>query len=317
MNTQGYAYEEYIAEREYNYDDEGLFGVSPEQIMDGMRKNVSFMRTKTYKYGRVLESEIFPYWSSPRSARRARATKPTREAIEKVNRMNLVKKISRYANANFDETDYWATFGWAARPASMEEAYRDTINFLARLKRIYQKAGAEFRYIYVIEWGEEIRPHVHLILSGGVTREAIESKWKGGARKQTRALQPDDMGVTGLAHYFVKLKNCERKWNHSNNLKLPVPTIADNKITHRGIAKIVSSEEDAREFFEKIYPGYELKELKIKYSDVVAGVYVYATMAKALCADCINRTGGKCGVFVREKPLKRRTCHRYEKRRKR
>lgn len=308
-----YGAEDFYAEHEYDYEGAGLFASDAEEISRRMHGSVAFMRAKTYKYGRVLEAEIFPYWSSAAPSRRARKNRPTREAMEKVNRQNLVKKISRYANNNFDEGDYWATFGWAEKPANMDTAYREVTNFLARLKRLYAKAGAEMKYIYVIEWGENIRPHVHLILSGGVRREDIEGKWKGGSRKQVRALQPDELGVTGLAHYFVKLKNCERRWNHSNNLRLPEPTIADNKVTRRGIERVLKSEEQAREYFESIYPGYELKELKIKYSDIVAGVYCYVVMSKTLCADCRNRSRGKCAVFVREKPLKRRVCMKYIK----
>lgn len=302
---------EEIYTSEYEYAG-GLFDPREDMLAD-IRRGDMFMRTKTYKYGRVLEAEIFPMWRNRRAAARVAKAKPTTAAMERINHLNTVKKISRYINANFTEQDLWATFGWDEDnlPGSTDAAWKELNNFLRRLKRAYKKAGAEFKALYVLEYGRDIRSHVHMVLSGGVPREIIEEKWKGGGRKQTRALQPDKMGCTGLAHYFGKNKRCERKWHHTQNLIMPQPTISDGKITKRGAEKILESEQQAKEYFERIYPGYEFNGIDIRFSEMVSGVYCYATMSRTLCADCANRKRTKCAVYPKEQPLIRRICSRY------
>ncbi|MBQ9709479.1 MAG: hypothetical protein IJV67_02535 [Clostridia bacterium] len=299
---------EYIYTNEYEAG--GLFG---GDLMEDIRTGDMFMRTKTYKYGRVLEAEIFPMWRNKRAAARAAKVKPTTAAMERINHLNTVKRISRYINANFTDQDLWATFGWDDDnlPGSTEAAWKELNNFLRRLKRAYKKTGAEFKALYELVYGCDIRSHVHMVLSGGVSREIIEEKWKGGGRKQTRALQPDKMGYTGLAHYFGKNKRCERKWHHTQNLILPQPTVADGKVTKRGAEKIIESADKQREYFEKLYPGYELMDIDVRYSEVVSGVYCYVTMSRTLCADCVHRKRGKCSIYPKEQPLIRRSCSRY------
>lgn len=302
---------EEIYTNEYEYAG-GLFA-NREDLIEDIRTGDMFMRTKTFKYGSVLEAEIFPMWKNRRAAARAMKEKPTTAAMERINHLNTVKKMSRYINANFTECDLWATFGWDddKLPHNTEEAWKDMGNFIKRLKRLYKKAGVEFKALYVLEYGKNIRSHIHMVVSGGVPREAIEGKWKGGGRKQTRALQPDKMGCTGLAHYFGKNKRCERKWHHTQNLIMPQPTISDGKITKRGAERILENEEKAKEYFEKLYPGYECMGIDIRYSDIVSGVYVYTAMSKTLCANCCHRRGRRCEIYTHEQPLIRRSCSNW------
>lgn len=74
------------------------------------------------------------------------------------------------------------------------------------------------------------------------------------------------------------------------DLKLPAASITDNKFKRRDVEKIAKDYEEARQVFEKAYPGYELNSLHVRYSDTISGVYIYASMSKTLCADCANQT---------------------------
>lgn len=290
------------------------------EILDNLRREVGFMRTKTFKAGRVLEAEIFPYWNVRRCASRARRHTPTKAVQEKINKINVQKKISRYINANFTEEDLWGTFSYddAHLPDTIEDAVKDIARYIKKLRYHYQKRGLRFEYLYVTEFskeeGEKIRAHHHIILTGGLERDQIERLWIYGGRRQVRRLQMDKMGFTGLAHYFAKGKPGKMKWNHSHGLKLPAASIADNKFKRRDVEKIAKDYEEARQVFEKAYPGYELNSLHVRYSDTISGVYIYASMSKTLCADCANRRGNTCMREGRNKggfSLKHYSCAFY------
>ena len=288
-----------------------------DEILDGLRKSVAFMRVKTYKAGPVLEAEVFPYWNSPKQAERARRHRPTSAAQSKINRINNRKKIARYINANFSEADYWGTFSYDDEhlPSDIEKAAGDIAKYIKRLRYHYKKRGLKFEYLYVTEHKRDekgsIRAHHHIILSGGVSRDLIEKLWNLGGRRQVRRLQPDKMGFTGLANYFSKGVKGEMKWNHSHGLKLPEPVISDTKFKRRQIERILRDFESSKAMFESAYPGYELNSLEVRYSEAVAGVYAYAAMSKTLCADCANRRRTRCAKGAGD--IKQYTCAAYLK----
>jgi len=261
-----------------NYTDEEKF----ELFRSG---DIRLFRTKTIKSGKMLECEIYPLLNSP-AVNRAKERKPSRTAQENLNHANSKKKVIRYLNANFTDADLWGTFGYDDMnlPETVEEAKRIFRNFLGRIKRLYKKHEQVFKYFYVTEWkqdGEKVRCHHHVVLSGGVSRDEIERLWKCGGYPQTRRLRvKDDCGLTGLASYLAKGKSYERASGHSLNLKPPVETIADKKITKRQAEKITLNRNDAPGIFEKLYRGYTFRNVTVKRSDYVAGVYIYANMYK-------------------------------------
>jgi len=245
--------------------------------------DIRLFRTKTIKSGKMLECEIYPLLNS-NAATRAKKHKPSRAAQENLNHANAKKHMTRLTNANFTDFDLWGTFGYddAHLPETLEDAKKLFGNFLKRLKTLYKKHGQVFKYLFVTEWkrdGETVRCHHHVILSGGVSRDLIERTWKCGGYPQTRRLRvKDDCGLTGLASYLAKGKSYERAWGHSRNLKPPVETIADKKISKRRAEKITLNRNDAPAVFEKLYRGYTFRDVVVKRSDYVAGVYIYAHM---------------------------------------
>lgn len=264
---------------------------TPEELIESLRHgDVYRYRTKTIKAGNLLELEIFPVWKAG-EAKRAKNTQPSRKAQENLNHKNTRKKIMRLTNANFDNGDLWGTFGYDddRLPATPEAARKDIVNFFRRVKRLRAKRGLPaLRYLYVTEWREdgkegekEIRCHHHFIMSGDMDRDEIEGLWKGGAYPQTRRLRvKEDCGLNGLAAYLSKGSRFEKMWGRSTNLKPPKESVADRKITPRQAEKITVDENAAPAIFEKACTGYTFRDMEIKRSEWVAGVYIYVQLYK-------------------------------------
>jgi hypothetical protein len=281
----------YVCEGQLSLFDLDLLPIecqTPEERLESLRhRDVYRYRTKTVKAGNMLECEIFPIWNA-QEAKRARKAMPSSKAQENLNHKNTKKKIMRLANVNFKDGDLWGTFGYDKNslPDSPEAARKDIVNFMRRLKRAYKKQGLPLKYIYVTERGrdgaeesEAPRCHHHVIMSGGLDRDTIESLWKGGAYPQTRRLRvKEDCGLNGLAAYISKGGRCEKTWAHSVNLKPPIETVADKKITPRQAEKIIIDENAAPALFEKVCKGYSFRDIEIKRSEFVAGVYMYVQM---------------------------------------
>ena len=280
----------YSSEAYLDLFDRSFFAETPEERIESLKsKGIFRYRVKTIKAGKMLECEIFPIWPTQAEASRAKKALESRAAQKNLNDKNTRKKIIRLANNNFTDADLWGTFGYddCNVPASPEQAQRDIVNFIRRIKRRRKKEGLPpIRYIYVTEWkqeadeeGGEIRVHHHIIFSGDLDRDEVEKMWNGGAYPQTRRLRvKDDCGLTGLACYISKGKRGQKRWGHSTNLKMPVPTVADRKITRRQVEKLALDENGAPAFFEKVYPGYCFNSFQAKHSGFVAGAYIYVVM---------------------------------------
>lgn len=95
------------------------------------------IRNKKTISGPMLEVDYYPIFSDGRRIpTRAPKTKRSTEAQERYNRAQAKKKIVRLVNANFDNTDFFIhpTYeDWQA-PQTEEEARRDIVNYLRRIK---------------------------------------------------------------------------------------------------------------------------------------------------------------------------------------
>lgn len=252
--------------------------------------DIASYRVKTIKSGDMLECEIYPLWRTSAAAGRAKKAYKSRKAQENLNEKNAKKQIVRLVNANFTRKDIWMTCTCDAAhlPKSDEEAEKMVKNFIRRVKYRRKKLGLPaLRYIYVMEHrkasGTEpaIRYHFHLILSGDMDRDELEQLWQGGGRREAHRLQPDEFGFEGLARYMVKLKTGKRRWGASTNLKRPVITTADHKITKRKAEHIAQNENAAPALFQKLYPNYSFTDMRVYRSDFVSGTYIYVRMRKS------------------------------------
>lgn len=191
----------------------------------------------------------------------------------------------------------------AKLPFDEDDARRIWNNYLNRVRYHMRKAGfgpEALKHLYVIEVTRQPNPadpnpmpprfHFHLLIHApGMTRDALERLW-GRGFAQARHLDFHDNGLEGLCNYITKQRGLERydaegrrfrRWGRSKNLKEPTVTVSDRKISRRRAALVAQDvNRDGKQIFEAIYPGYQCIEVKVRYSDFVAGAYIYARMRR-------------------------------------
>ncbi len=134
----------------------------------------------------------------------------SRERQNRYNRERARRRLALLMDANFGKNDLHVTLTYRGTPPDYEQARKDVRNYLRAVKRMREKAGLpEMKYIYVLEEegadGEKRRIHVHLMMTGGISREALEEKWGRGYPDCNR--QPEEgNGLMELARYFTKLE---------------------------------------------------------------------------------------------------------------
>lgn len=246
-------------------------------------KDVFRYRARTIKSGDVLECEVYPIWNTQNEARKAKK-QTTREAQRNLNVKNAKKRLIRKINANFTEDDICITLTYKNAVPDLEQARKDIRNYIRRVRNYRQKNGLqEMKYIYVIEFGTDgrrKRVHHHVIMSG-MDRDEAERLWQGRGWANARRLQPDDYGLEALARYMVKEPNGGKRWCASRNLEKPKITVADTKISKRKVEQMATDfEEKPAAIFGKLFPEYTFNDCAVRFSDFVAGAYIYARMRK-------------------------------------
>lgn len=279
-------------------------------------KAVGGIRTRTVRAGDSLEVEAFPLIAIDARAKQERRRRESSPAQKNLNLKNARKRMRRLAETNFKAGDLVVhptfNYGFIDRafcnaedamkameaegfPMDEDDARRIIKNFIARIRRLIKRRGGdpkEFKYIYVIESTRESRNddpnpmparfHYHMIISsmGILTIDDVNALWDHGYTKA----EPLDFrfnGLEGLCNYISKQRKFSRRWAHSKNLKEPDIKTSDRKISRRRAAAIAADvQANAREIMEKIYPGYALEQAEVKYSDFVAGAYIYARLRK-------------------------------------
>lgn len=285
-----------------------IMDTTPDKTAGGGKLNagVTCQRAKTTHAGDMLYVASYPIWDTQHQTQAraaAEAVKRTRsgEAQRKLNARNAQRRLEQLINANFGAGDLLVTCTYAndEQPDSDEAAHRDMINMMARLKRLYKRQGLPPpKYIYVTETTESVkngvRYHHHLMLQGGISREAVEEAWARGHRGHcnTRRARPEREGLTGWAKYITKQVNgtsrqgigTRRKWCASKNLTQPITTTADKKISRKRVERIAAEADrepvKARAALESCYPGYEVIDMTVRASSYVSGAYIYAMLAR-------------------------------------
>ena len=280
------------------------------------RREVGGISTRTIRAGDSLEIEAFPITSVSRGARREARRRASSPAQEKLNLENARKQIRRLMEANFTPCDFVLhptyNYGLVDRafantedviremekegiPLDEGEARRNMRNFIARIRRRIRLKGGnpkDFKYIYVIESTKEPRDgdfnplparyHYHMVVSslGVLTAEDLAELWGYGYVKA----EPLDFrfnGLEGLSKYITKQRRFMRRWARSKNLQEPEINVSARKISRRRAMQIAADvQANAREILEKLYPGYGLEDARVRYSDFVAGAYIYARLRR-------------------------------------
>ena len=244
-----------------------------------MYKGRFFIRQQLWLCGDYMEISTYPVWQ--KAGRRRKKCRPTSAVQERLNRKNREMRLTRLIHMNFTESDIAVHLTYSDK-VDQEEARRHITNFTARLKRRMAKAGLELRYILVTEAGKRSgRIHHHLIINGGLDRDEIEKLWgKGWAN--TKRLQFGDDGVSSLARYMVKGGVGYKAWSASRNLSKPEPVETDGGITMGDIEEQTDAIDHKRqyEYFESVYPEFELVESEYSKNSVNRGTYIYVMMKR-------------------------------------
>lgn len=258
-------------------------------------------RRRTTESGPRIDADIFPVFGvgQKKALRRARKQQ-TSKAQQIANNERSRIKLIQLVEANFTEKDLSIGLDYAGKEPEPEKVDRDLKTFFEKVRRKRRKEGLpELKYIAAIG-GDEMpskgysgkRPHVHVIMNGGIDRDDLEKMWKHG-RANCDRLQPRDEGLGGISVYFTKQmqdrppKKGVKKYRTSKNLIHPEPKGRDVKIANSRVRRIAYDfENQAKNVMEKLYPGYVLQQCSVRYSDVVPGVYIKCVLRKM--------TGGGC-----------------------
>ena len=252
-------------------------------------------RRKTTISGQRIDAEVFPVFGRQQRGMLRRAkSQITREAQQRANDERSRMHLTQVIEANFTEKDISLTLSYRGDAPDPKRVDKDIRNFLGRVKRARAKAGLpELKWVMAIG-GDEMpavgysgkRPHVHMIMSGGLDRDTLEKIWGKGFANADR-LQPGTDGLGGIARYLTKQRqDRERKlgaksWRGSRNLTRPEPRGRDAKMTNSRVKRIAHDfRNEAKAVMEKLYPGYVLQDCQVRYSDIVDGVYIRCVLRK-------------------------------------
>lgn len=252
-------------------------------------------RRKTTVSGPRLDVEVVPVFGRGVITRLRRAKHEiTREAQKRANDERARLRFIQLVEANFTDKDVALGLDYAGKTPDPERVDKDVRNFINRVKRLRKKCGLpEMKYAYAIG-GDEMpaagysgkRPHVHMITQGGIDRDELEKMW-GHGRANCDRLQPRDEGLGGIAVYFTRQtqdrapKKGVRKWRASKNLIHPEPRGRDADMPNSRVRRIAFDfRNEAKEVMEKLYPGYCFQDCKVKYSDMIDGVYIRCVLRR-------------------------------------
>lgn len=272
-------YEELFCVGELTEMEKRMYGGDP------YRERVGGMHycTKTERAGDTLVLTVYPILGRSDRAKAEAARKAmSRERQTRYNRERARRRLALLMDANFGKNDLHVTLTYRGTPPEYEQARKDVRNYLRAVKRMREKAGLpEMKYIYVIEEeggdGEKRRIHVHLMMTGGISREALEEKWGRGYANCDR-LQPEEgNGLMELARYFTKLEQEKhrRAWSASKNLRKPRTTVSRTRMSNARVRRLCQEiPGNAAEVLGKLYPGYKVGAVEPYVSDWIPGVYL-------------------------------------------
>ena len=98
----------------------------------------------------------------------------------------------------------------------------------------------------------------------------------------SKRLQFNESGVTGLAHYIAKDKHFFKRWNQSRNLTIPQCAQFDGQLNMDDIADIEEAIECGTQWqwFEDRYPDFQLVEATCYKNNINRGTYIHFEMRR-------------------------------------
>lgn len=287
------------------YDYEAAFAKSIEDLheyfVEQMLKNryKCVYALKEITAGEQFEVEIYPEFKTMDDVpAEGKVKRDNSKAQRNLNDKNSRKYVERLLNHNFGDTDIWITltYGAGEEPENMEAAIRNMQNYIRRIAYQRKKRGLPAaKYIYITEHSPdaEIRWHHHLVMDGMLDMDTVESTWKKGRRNETRRLEKDEHGLTGMSIYITKEKDRkkgEKRWNSSQNLKqfrvrkVHSKPPAAGKGSYKPIGKYVDGfvrdRANIEEQMKRWYPDYDFTDSGVYYNDFNGMFYIRARMRR-------------------------------------
>ena len=251
--------------------------------------------------GEWAEIKIFPQWKK-RSFVPKKGNRP-KDAQQRLNHRNAVNKLCRILNHNFKPyKDLFCTFTFDDNHLVLDEdeGFAMADKALRRIKYQYKKAGVELkavskveikrakdalsRYIKDADGRQLYRPHLHIVMNGGVEIPKLEGAWQYGRNKRLELLRYDREGFLKLAIYLCKdTKEGRRRWNSTTSLAKPPPPkslYSHRAGTKRRVSDVATNANLRREYFEQLLPGYSFVQSGANINENSSGCYIHARMAK-------------------------------------
>lgn len=156
--------------------------------------------------------------------------RPTKDSQRQINERNAQRKLQRLILANFTTEDMETELIYPGEAAA-EEAAEDLRGFLRQLRRIYQAAGSELKYIYLEN--QEKKSGRLIFNAGPLGREDLARLWGHGCAYSNR-LRLDETWLDGLAASLTARSRTgqrqpgKRRWTPSRNLKRPELEISEH-----------------------------------------------------------------------------------------
>lgn len=229
--------------------------------------------------GDMIFGTVYPTFRKA-GARRGKF-RETSEIQAKLNERKSIEWLTWRVHENFNNADYvlHPTYHDDCLPESEEQFEKDIRNYIRRLKRKYEKANLELKYIYVMEYSDTGRPHLHIIISGGVDRAALEEAW-GKGRCNADRLQYNECGVVDLSRYIGKNRRYgKRRYVTSKNLRKPVERTNVHIWSRKQLKELDESGVNPHKKFADTYQGYWLAEFPhIEKNGINGGIYMTFTM---------------------------------------
>ena len=250
--------------------------------------------------GDWVEVKIFPEWKKRAWVPKRGETSP--DAKQRQNKKDAINKLTRILNHNFvPYKDYFLTMTFDDDHLVLDDdtGFDMAEKGIRRIKYQYKKAGVELRAVYKVEIkqakrsdsshirtadGRQLyRPHLHIVLNGGVDWQKIEQAWAVGENKKLEMLRWSNVGFLKLAQYLCKdTKKGRRRWNSTANLIKPPPprtTYSDKQGRKSRVFEIAKNKNLHKAYFEQLLPEYSFAESTSTFSDFGSGCYIHARMA--------------------------------------
>lgn len=282
--------------------DQTVWEETPDDFLERIRhKEISHYTVQIIPSGEWAEVKIFPQWKK-RSYVPKKGQK-SREAQQKLNHRYAVDKLTRILNQNFiPYKDKFITFTFDNEHLVLDDdaGFELAEKGIRRIKYQYRKAGVPLKAVYKVEIkkaknsrgfliktvdGRQLyRPHLHIVMNGGVNPRKLEQAWALGRNKRIEDLRWEPEGYLKLAMYLCKdTKEGRRRWSSTTNLeKPPQPkTVFSSKFGgKRRVGEIAGNKDLQRGYFEQILPGYFFVQSEQAINEDSNGTYIHARMAK-------------------------------------